>query len=300
MNNQFSSELEPLFSDLKSLKFNSFVISNEFKRFCIKNQIKHTIDQYFRKIQDQRHFIAVGFDFSELDMGDAVLFYLNEIYYRSISEFYYFVKLFIEKYEEWSNEKIYIVNIIKDLELLSDYQEYEELFANIGTTEKIIKKVERQTIDTNDNKKEIQNNSIFIVHGHNNEMKESVARFIEKLGLDPIILHEKPNKGMTIIEKIESFSAHSAIILLSPDDIGNAKDKSENLLGRARQNVILELGYFMGKLGRNKVCAILKDEVEKPSDFDGILYIPYNHSWKVDLAKELRCMGFSIDMNKVI
>ena len=149
---------------------------------------------------------------------------------------------------------------------------------------------------------EEKSNKVFVVHGHDNEMKETIARFIEKIQLEPIILHEKSNKGMTIIEKFEENSDVSfAVVLMSPDDVGNSKEKKDSLLNRARQNVIFELGYFLGKLGRSKVCVLIKDTVEKPTDYDGIIYIPYDtHSgWKTSLAKELKNSGLLIDMNKI-
>ncbi len=144
-------------------------------------------------------------------------------------------------------------------------------------------------------------NKIFIVHGHDGEMKETVARFVEKLGLEAIILHEQANEGRTIIEKFEGCSDVTfAIVLLSPDDLGNCKDGIATPNQRARQNVILELGYFMGKLGRNKVCAIVKDNVERPSDIDGVVYIPYGGSWRLEVAKEMKAAGLTIDMNKAV
>ncbi|MFR9542724.1 MAG: nucleotide-binding protein [Rikenellaceae bacterium] len=144
-------------------------------------------------------------------------------------------------------------------------------------------------------------NKAFIVHGHDGEMKEVVARFVEKLGLEAIILHEQPNKGRTIIEKFEGCSDVAfAIVLLSPDDLGNSKDDIVTLNQRARQNVILELGYFMGKLGRNKVCAIVKDSVERPSDIDGVVYISYDGSWRLEVAKEMKAAGLAIDMNNAV
>ncbi|HRI85512.1 MAG TPA: nucleotide-binding protein [Ignavibacteria bacterium] len=153
----------------------------------------------------------------------------------------------------------------------------------------------------NDNKEEISN-KIFIVHGHDNEMKETVARFLKKIDLEPIILHEQSNKGNTIIEKFEENSnVPYAVVLMSPDDVGNSKENKHNLLNRARQNVIFELGYFLGKLGRSNVCVLLKDEVEKPSDYDGIIYIQFDnhHGWNLKLAKELKNSGLKIDMNKI-
>lgn len=146
------------------------------------------------------------------------------------------------------------------------------------------------------------NNDIFIVHGHNNEIKINVARTLEKLGLNPIILHEQANAGKTIIEKFEEHSnVGFAIILLTDDDFGKAK-KEENLNHRARQNVILEMGYFIGKLGRNRVCPLYTNGVELPSDLYGLLYteIDSAENWKIKVAKELKAAGYEIDVNKII
>ena len=125
---------------------------------------------------------------------------------------------------------------------------------------------------------------------------------IEKLGLEAIILHEQPNSGKTIIEKFEEHSDVSfAIVLLTDDDFGKGK-KDDNLNIRARQNVILELGYFIGKLTRNKVCPLYTSGVELPSDLHGLLYIEIDQeeSWKFKLAKELKATGFDIDVNKIL
>lgn len=144
--------------------------------------------------------------------------------------------------------------------------------------------------------------NVFIVHGHNNEIKVNVARTLEKLGLNPIILHEQPNAGKTIIEKFETHSdVGFAIILLTDDDLGKAK-ADENSNPRARQNVILEMGYFIGKLGRDRVCPLYTNGVELPSDLYGLLYteIDNGESWKIKIAKELKAAGYEIDVNKII
>lgn len=143
---------------------------------------------------------------------------------------------------------------------------------------------------------------IFIVHGHNAEIKESVARTIEKLGLTPIILHEKANAGKTLIEKFESHSnVGFAIILLTDDDEGKAKTELD-LKKRARQNVVLELGYFIAKLGRSKVLPLYSQGVELPSDIHGVVYIPLDSAgtWRFSIAKELKEAGFSVDANLLL
>lgn len=146
-------------------------------------------------------------------------------------------------------------------------------------------------------------NSIFVVHGHDNESKEKVSRFIEKLGLKAIVLHEQPNSGRTIIEKFIDYSdAAFAVVLLTPDDLGFPKNNKDEVKYRSRQNVIFELGFFLGTLGREKVCALYKENVEIPSDYKGVLYHPLDDGggWQLQLAKELKQAGLSIDMNKAI
>lgn len=145
-------------------------------------------------------------------------------------------------------------------------------------------------------------NNVFIVHGHNNEIKVNVARTLEKLGLNPIILHEQANAGKTIIEKFEKHSdVGFAIILMTDDDFGKAKNE-DNLNPRSRQNVILEMGYFIGRLGRERVCPLYTKGVELPSDLYGLLYteIDASEHWKIKMAKELKAAGYDIDVNKII
>jgi predicted nucleotide-binding protein len=137
----------------------------------------------------------------------------------------------------------------------------------------------------------VNTREVFLVHGHDGEAKEAVARFLEKLGLKAVILHEQPNEGRTIIEKFEvsSVGVAFAVVILTPDDVGAAKSQPDGLRDRARQNVILELGYFMGRLGRAKVCALYKGDVELPSDYQGIIYTKLDDAggWKAKLAQEL-------------
>lgn len=145
-------------------------------------------------------------------------------------------------------------------------------------------------------------NNIFIVHGHDERTKLDMARTIEKLGLNPIILSEQPNQGQTIIEKFELHSdVGFAVVLLTADDLGKVKTDSEEKY-RARQNVIIEMGYFLGKLGRSKVFPLYEEGVELPSDLHGVLYIPLDSSgsWKFRLAKELNAAGYNVQANNIL
>lgn len=140
---------------------------------------------------------------------------------------------------------------------------------------------------------------VFIVHGHNGELKEGVARLLEQQGIHPIILHEQVNRGATIIEKIESNSdVQAAVCLFTADDYGYSTTDQERQ-PRARQNVVFETGYFMGKLGRKNVVIISDKGVELPSDLQGVVYTDMQF-WKMELLKELKEIGYSVDFNKAM
>lgn len=150
--------------------------------------------------------------------------------------------------------------------------------------------------------KKLDRNKIFVAHGHDNEAKLEVARFIEKIGFEPIILHEQASGSKTIIEKIEAYSdVGFGVIIYTPCDIGAKSSTPSDLKGRARQNVVFEHGFLIGKLGRSNVCPLVKGEVETPNDISGIVYTSMDKAnWQLELAKELRATGYSVDMNKVI
>ena len=148
-------------------------------------------------------------------------------------------------------------------------------------------------------------NNIFIVHGHDEEMKQYVARTLPLLKLNPIILHEQPNGGRTIIEKFEKNSEVGfAVVLLSPDDLAYPAKGGDpkKAMPRARQNVVLELGYFAAKLGRERVFALKRGDLEIPTDFSGVIYTPYDAAgnWRFDLVRELRAAGYTVDANALI
>lgn len=144
-------------------------------------------------------------------------------------------------------------------------------------------------------------NRVFVVHGRDNEKKEACARILERMGFEAIILHEQSNKGNTIIEKFEEYSdVGFAVVLMTPDDVGCLKGKEPQ--SRARQNVVFELGYFIGKLGRNRVMALVDGDIEIPTDISGVVYTGLDPQgfWKYALAKELREAGYEVDMNTLV
>ena len=140
---------------------------------------------------------------------------------------------------------------------------------------------------------------VFIVHGRDNEAKQEVARFIEKVGLQSIILHEQASAGMTIIEKIERYSneADFALVLYTPCDHGRGVLETKiHPKNRARQNVVFEHGYLMAKLGRENVCALVKGEIETPNDISGVVYVNFDGqgAWKNEVSKELTACGYDV------
>ena len=147
----------------------------------------------------------------------------------------------------------------------------------------------------------VDTRKVFVVHGRDEGARDAVARFVAKLHLDPVILSEMPNVGRTIIEK---FEAHAdvgyAIVLLTSDDRGGLQ--GEDARPRARQNVIFELGFFIGKFGRDRVCALTKGSPEIPSDYAGVAYVSMDTSsqWKMEVVRELKAAGFDVDANKAI
>ena len=141
---------------------------------------------------------------------------------------------------------------------------------------------------------------VFLVHGRDDDAKNEVALFLRNIGLDPIILHLKPNGGRDLLTKFreESAGAGFAVVLMTPDDEGSIAGGGDRQPG-ARQNVVFELGFFIGKLGPSSVAALVKGNVERPSDFNGIVYIPFDAgSWKTLLARELHHAKIPFDPAK--
>jgi Predicted nucleotide-binding protein containing TIR-like domain len=144
---------------------------------------------------------------------------------------------------------------------------------------------------------------VFVVHGHDEGALDAMARFLEKIEIEPIVLQEQPDQGFTIIEKFETYAKKVgfAVVLLTPDDLGGSASASSQS-ARARQNVIFELGYFVGKLGRGRACLLRKGEVEIPSDLYGVIYTEMDSGkgWKLKLAKELKAAEILFNQAKVL
>jgi Predicted nucleotide-binding protein containing TIR-like domain len=139
---------------------------------------------------------------------------------------------------------------------------------------------------------------IFIVHGRKDGLKNEVGRWLGRIGLDDVILHEQPNVGRTLITKFEEVAKDVAfaVVLITPDDVGGLAGEGQRW--RARQNVIFELGYFIGKFGLSRVVALVDGDIETPSDYQGVVYIPYDSAggWKLHLAREFKALNLRFDL----
>ncbi|MBK0124533.1 nucleotide-binding protein [Pantoea sp. S61] len=188
----------------------------------------------------------------------------------------------------------------------------ENVIAGDGYVQDITRELSKEIKDevAHDSKKEAaplnlnsNNKKVFVVHGHDSSAKFEMARFLEKAGMEPVILHEQASSSNTIIEKIESNSDIGyAVVLYTPCDIGARKNENPELKSRARQNVVFEHGYFIGRLGRARVSALVVDGVETPNDISGVVYIDLDTrgAWKLDLARELKAAGYTVNADALM
>jgi predicted nucleotide-binding protein len=152
-----------------------------------------------------------------------------------------------------------------------------------------------------------QNNNVFVVYGHDTQVRTQLEAMLRRWGLEPLILDQLPSEGQTIIEKLESYTAdvNFAVVLATPDDEGHRSGHVDELAFRARQNVVLELGMLLSKLGRRRVAILLKQQenMERPSDIQGLIYIPFKDNLEKEagllLAKEMHAQGYQIDVAKI-
>lgn len=271
----------------------ALVVGREYFKEEVNKRIVLGEEIYSRQIQTNRQFEQARQDYYDWNDFNSEL--LKQSFNKPNNEYK-------ERYDNVNQKFIYVSRSPAE-----ELQEFiEDVKNKVNNLKQLIAKLSLIKTEINEpiitKEVSVATNKVFIVHGHNNEVKVNVARTIEKLGLEAIILHEQANSGKTIIEKFEEYADVAfAIILLTDDDLGKSK-KDDNLNTRARQNVILELGYFIGKLSRNKVCPLYVPGVELPSDLLGLLYIELDaeESWKFKLAKELKASGLDIDVNKIL
>lgn len=262
--------------------------------------------EYSKKVDLLEGLIKFIGDYDQQDKGDTIIRHAqmiikkvtnNDIYFSHIEKIRFSPSMVAHNIPGFEDASITYSRIFN--------QGKQEMISLIRTVLKDIEidsQVNSSVLDTSPQESKVNFRKIFVVHGHNNEIKLDVARTLEKLGLEAIILHEKPNQGRTIINKFADYSdVDFAIVVISADDFGYSKKEGEkDKKLRPRQNVIFELGYFIAKLGIGKVIPLVENkEIELPGDYDGIVYVPYNEGWKNQLIQELKALKYNIDANKL-
>ena len=165
----------------------------------------------------------------------------------------------------------------------------------------LLKKVKQLLTPPAPNKlsNKVRSNKIFLVHGKNNEMTSDVTQTLQKLDLDPLIL----DNTQTTIKKTSDYPHVSfAVVLLSPDELTYPKEKTpDKAKYQANQRLIFELGYLLGRLGKQNVAAIYppKQNFEIPNQYNGVFWIEYKTGWYLKLIKELKAANFDVDANKL-
>lgn len=156
-------------------------------------------------------------------------------------------------------------------------------------------------------KKAAGSKRVFVVYGHNREVRDKLETMLRRWDLEPIFMDQIPSEGQTIIEKLESATKDIgfAIILATADDEGHRKGHPDENAPRVRQNVVLELGMLLALLGRKRVAILLEqiENMERPSDIQGLIYVPFRDDLEKDagllLAKEMAAQGFAIDIKRL-
>lgn len=305
MDTDLPSDYYVLFSDLITHKIGDYFKSRSFKLYLSKVGALELWTKLFNEAKSNRSYYSIDMDVEKIDSVEAfkkLLQYLKnndrveDLVITIISNFIKEKK----SYADFSDlEESILVGGFKP-ESIKILKEAIDVFNNKNIQEELKEETSKNDAQLiSKNKQDLK--SIFIVHGHNEAIKQTVARILDKQKLSPIILNEQTDNGLTIIEKLEKYSNVSfAIVLLTYDDFGNLKTCEEKKK-RARQNVIMELGYFFAKLGRKNVLTLYEKEVELPSDSSGILYTQLDDSghWKFKMGQELKAAGFDFDLNNL-
>lgn len=289
-------KLKPLYANLKRLKIGKYLNTKEFELFTIENNFDDTWNECKKVVRNKQNAIFIGYHNTE-DEEEAFGYLMSLWYEQEYNSFGEFITAVLLNFAKWNPVKIDTVAVHHNLKQIGLTDKNQLSFTKEARKIRDSKpeKIEETQIKTKKNSTLIfDNKKVFIVHGHDDKARLELEKIVkEDLGLEPIILQEEPNVSLeTIISKFERLAKDctSALVLFTPDD--NAEGKL-----RARQNVILELGYFLGKFqnDENRRIAIIKTgNVEIPSDISGVLYLEYHKNIKeifYDLKKQFETWG---------
>lgn len=289
-------KLKPLFANLKRLKMGKYLNTKEFELFTIENDIDDVWNDCKKEVNRKRNMVILGYHNSE-DEEEAFAYLMSLWYDQDYDSFGEFITTVLLNFTKWHSTKLDFTSIHHNLKQLGLTE--KNLLAFTKESRKVRdskpEKIEESHINTKKTRQiKLDNKKVFIVHGHDDKARLELANIIKHdLGLEPVILQEEPNVSIeTIISKFERLAkdCSSALILFTPDDRADGKL-------RARQNVILELGYFLGKFQdseNRKIAIIKKGDIEIPSDISGVLYLEYFQNIKeiyYDLNKQFETWG---------
>lgn len=301
--------LKPLYAHLKRVEIGKYLATKEFQLFVLEHGWDNTWAICKKEVLSKKRMFGLPHNHEEEE--EAFAYFMSLAYQqgqqRKATEPNFFPIIIIStliKFLRWNPIQVEVKGIAGALSRLEFPEQLIVRFVTDSQKIQQTKPVSIRTTQPNQIGKKIERDlqKVFIVHGHNRTLLLEVSALITKLGLTPIILHEQANIGQTIIEKFEKNSSVGlAIVLLTGDDVGKSK-AAKTQKARARQNVILELGYFIGKLGRKRVIPLYELGVELPSDINGVVYEPidkYGH-WKLRVIREMKELGYKVDANQII
>jgi predicted nucleotide-binding protein len=290
-------KLKPLFANLKRFRIGKYLYTKEFEYFAIENNIDEVWSECKSEVNSQKNVISIGYHDTE-DEEEAFLYLMDLWYRQSYESFGEFITTILLNFAEWHSTKVDYTAIHHNLKQIGLNEQNLLNFTKDARKIRDSKpdKIEEKLIVTKNTPKiKVDSRKIFIVHGHDDKAKLQLSKILkDDLGFEPVILQEESNVSLeTIIAKFERLAKDctAAIILFTPDDEANGKF-------RPRQNVILELGYFLGKFQdqpNRRIIIIKTGDIEIPSDISGVLYLEYFQNMKeifYDLKKQFETWGY--------
>lgn len=294
------SKLKPLYANLKRLKIGDYLYTKEFDLFALENNFDEIWEDCKTEIRRSKNVVVLGYHNTE-DEEEAFTLFMSAWYDQDYDSFDGFISTILLNFAKWSPIKLDYTRIVNNLKDIGISKE-----SILGFTKEFRKIEEKKPVRVEETKikfdKEpphitLNSNKIFVVHGRDDKSRLELCNILkDDFMLEPIVLQEMPNNSIeTIISKFERLASEcsAAIVLFTPDD-----DAGDNK--RARQNVIFELGYFLGKFQDEKnrrIIILKKGTLEIPSDISGVLYLEYNKAVKesyYDLKKQFEHWGYTI------
>jgi predicted nucleotide-binding protein len=299
MNNIYlNPDLKPLIANLKRLSIGKFLFTKEFELFALANNF----DEQWNNCKNEVLKNKTMFVFGEHNTDDEELAFsllLNSIYSYSNEHFNYFISIVLSEFVKWHPTKLDMLSIHENLKAFMSKKELLDFTKEIR---KIKDSKPNLLSQTNLSEiilpiQDLDPNKVFIVHGHDDKARLELQNILkDDFGLKPIVLQDKPNESIeTIISKFERLAKDCsiAIVLFTPDDFAEGKY-------RARQNVVLELGYFLGKFcneSSRRIIVIKNGEIEIPSDISGVIYLEYFKNMKelfLDLKRQFEAWDYEL------